>query len=36
MKLEIIYLKKTDKFFTKNSNTLTKEKSEELIIKAVK
>jgi len=36
MNLEIIYLKKTDKFFSKNSNTLTKEKSNKLIIKAVK
>ncbi|MEO1953672.1 MAG: hypothetical protein ABGW74_03105 [Campylobacterales bacterium] len=36
MNLEIVYLKKSDKFFTKNSKTLTKEKSKELITKAVK
>lgn len=35
MNLEIVYLKKTDKFFSKNSNILTKEKSNKLIIKAV-
>ena len=36
MKLEIIYLKKADKFFIKNSNILSKIKVKELIIKAVK
>ena len=36
MNLEISYLKNTDKFFLKNSNILTKEKSKLLIIKAVK
>ncbi len=36
MILEIRYLKKADKFFIKNSNTLSKEKSNELIIKSVK
>ena len=36
MRLEIEYLKKTDKFFSKNSHTLSKEKSKELIIKSVK
>ena len=36
MKLEIIYLKKADKFFIKNSNILSKIKVKEFIIKAVK
>ena len=36
MNLEIHYLKKADKFFSKNSHQLTKEKSNELIIKSVK
>jgi len=36
MKLEIIYLKKADKFFIKNSTILSKNKSTELIVKAVK
>jgi mRNA-degrading endonuclease RelE of RelBE toxin-antitoxin system len=36
MNLEIEYLKKADKFFIKNSSTLSKEKSKELIIKSVK
>ena len=36
MNLEIQYLKKADKFFIKNSSTLSKEKSKELIIKSVK
>jgi len=36
MKLEIVYLKKADKFFIKNSNIISKEKSKELIIRAVK
>ena len=36
MNLEIQYLKKADKFFSKNTNTLSKEKSNELIIKSVK
>ena len=36
MKLEIVYLKKADKFFIKNSNILTKIKTKELLIKAVK
>ena len=36
MNLEIEYLKKADKFFIKNSATLSKEKSKELIIKSVK
>ena len=36
MNLEIEYLKKADKFFIKNSTTLSKEKSKELIIKSVK
>lgn len=36
MNLEIVYLKKADKFFLKNSHTLSKEKSKELILKAVK
>jgi len=36
MNLEIEYLKKADKFFIKNSTTLSKEKSRELIIKSVK
>jgi len=35
MKIEIQYLKKADKFFTKNSTTLTKQKSNQLIIKAI-
>jgi hypothetical protein len=35
MNLEIIYLKKADKFFLKNNNLLNKEKSKQLIIKAV-
>ena len=33
MKLEIIYLKKADKFFIKSSNILSKIKVKELIIK---
>jgi len=36
LKLEITYLKRADKFFSKNSDTLSKEKSNELIIKAVR
>ena len=36
MNLEIEYLKKANKFFIKNSATLSKEKSKELIIKSVK
>ena len=36
MNLEIEYLKKADKFFIKNSSTISKEKSKELIIKSVK
>jgi len=36
MNLEIQYLKKADKFFSKNTNTLSKEKSNKLIIKSVK
>ncbi len=36
MNLEIKYLKKADKFFIKNSHTLSKEKSKELIVKSVK
>jgi len=36
MKLEIIYLRKADKFFIKNSNILSKIKVKEFIIKAVK
>ena len=36
MNLEILYLKKADKFFVKNSHTLSKEKSKELIVKSVK
>ncbi|MEA3229158.1 MAG: hypothetical protein U9P38_08825 [Campylobacterota bacterium] len=36
MILEIEYLKKADKFFAKNSNTLSKEKSTQLIVKSVK
>ena len=36
MNLEIHYLKKSDKFFSKNSHHLSKEKSNELIIKSVK
>lgn len=36
MNLEILYLKKVDKFFSKNSHVLSKEKTKELIIKSVK
>lgn len=36
MTLEIQYLKKADKFFAKNSNTLSKEKSTQLIVKSIK
>ena len=36
MNLEIQYLKKVDKFFSKNSHILSKEKTKELIIKSVK
>jgi len=36
MILEVQYLKKTDKFFDKNSNTLSKEKSTQLIVKSIK
>lgn len=36
MILEVHYLKKADKFFTKNSNTLSKEKSTQLIVKSIK
>jgi len=35
MKLEILYLKKADKFFIKNSHILSKDKAKKLIIKAV-
>lgn len=36
MNLEIQYLKKVDKFFLKNSHILSKEKTNELIIKSIK
>ena len=36
MNLEIHYLKRVDKFFSKNSHILSKEKTKELIIKSVK
>ncbi|MFK5975126.1 MAG: hypothetical protein QM493_01340 [Sulfurovum sp.] len=36
MKLEIEYLKKSEKFFLKNNNILSKVDSTNLIIKAVK
>ncbi len=36
MNIDIHYLKKADKFFSKNSTTLSKEKSNELIIKSIK
>lgn len=36
MNLEIQYLKKVDKFFSKNSHILSKEKTKELIIKSLK
>ena len=36
MILEVQYLKKTDKFFAKNSNTLSKEKSTQLVVKSIK
>lgn len=36
MKLEIQYLKRADKFLYKNSNILSKEKVNQLIVKAVK
>jgi len=36
MILEVQYLKKADKFFAKNSNTLSKEKSTQLVVKSIK
>lgn len=36
MNLEIQYLKKVDKFFSKNSHILSKEKTKELVIKSIK
>lgn len=36
MNLEIQYLKKADKFFSKKSHILSKEKTKDLIIKSVK
>ena len=36
MNLEIQYLKKADKFFSKNSNTLSKEKTKELLIRSIR
>lgn len=36
MKLELIYNKRVDKFFSKNNHILTKENVRELLIKAVK
>ena len=36
MNIEILYLKKADKFFVKNSHILSKEKSKELIVKSIK
>ena len=36
MTLEVQYLKRADKFFAKNSHTLSKEKSTQLIIKSIK
>jgi mRNA-degrading endonuclease RelE of RelBE toxin-antitoxin system len=36
MNLEILYLKKADRFFIKNSHTISKEKTNELIIKSIK
>ena len=36
MNLEILYLKKVDKFFSKNSHILSKEKTKELVIKSIK
>lgn len=36
MNLEIQYLKKVDKFFSKNSHILTKEKTKLLIVKSIK
>jgi len=36
MNLKIRYLKKSKKFFIKNSHLLTEEKSDELLIKAAK
>ncbi len=36
MNLEFIYLRRADKFFSKNSHLLDKEASKELLIKAVK
>ncbi|WP_297439983.1 hypothetical protein [Sulfurimonas sp.] len=36
MTLEVQYLKRADKFFTKNSHALSKEKSTQLIVKSIK
>jgi len=36
MKIEIEYLKKPEKFFAKNSHILSKENSNQLIIKGIK
>jgi len=36
MKIELIYLKKADKFFIKNSHIITKDESKQLVIKALK
>jgi len=36
MTLEVQYLKRADKFFAKNSHTLSKEKSTQHIIKSIK
>ncbi|MDD2566982.1 MAG: type II toxin-antitoxin system RelE/ParE family toxin [Sulfurimonadaceae bacterium] len=36
MNLEIQYLKKVDKFFSKNSHILSKEKTKDLIVKSIK
>ncbi len=36
MNLEVQYLKKSDKFFSKNSHILSKEKTKNLVIKSVK
>jgi len=36
MNLEIEYLKRADKFLSKNSNLITKDKVRELIVKSIK
>lgn len=36
MNLKIIYLKKANKFFLKNSHILSEEETDNLLIKAVK